>query len=193
MVRMCRGRETPLEFTVDVLSCMFGGTQAAAAVHFGMSLSSMQRVCRELGMRWPKKRASSGRCVIQPKLAIQPKVAKRQGRRLSRPVEEVVRVFPRGSGIAVDVSVHTLSCMFGGTQDAAARRLGVSLWMMKTLCRRLGLCWPKSYSRKKQEVEQGDEGRLPAWHEFGEEPQEPQTAEDCSDYTGELCLVSGAD
>jgi hypothetical protein len=192
------------ELTVDSLSCFFGGTQVAAAQHFGMSLSSMQRVCRRLGMRWPKTDSLKG------KRAVLAKVSDAECTRVSTPAEAFVRVFPKDSGVAVDITVDSLTCMFGGTQVAAARRLGVSLWTMKKICRRLGMRWPSSDPRRKrwsamarqdtdegeeggmptrQDTDEGEQGGLPAWQEFDEEPP----AEDCADYTGELCLFSVGD
>ena len=177
------------ELTLESLSCFFGGTQVAAARHFGISLSSMQRVCRRLGTRWPTTDALRG------KRAVLSNVPEAE----CRPGEAFVRVFPKDSAVSVDVTVESLSCFFGGTQVAAARRLGVSQWTMKKICRRLGMRWPSSDRRHKrwsdlareeaEAAEEAEEARLPAWREFGEE----QPAEECVECTDELGLFSGGD
>ena len=147
--RMRHGRRVPLEFTRQSVSQFFGGTMTDAARHFGVSLCSMKRVCRALGLVWPKS--------MRTRSVLAPLCKKRKGAVFP---EAFVRVFPRGRE-CMDVSVETLSGMFGGTQQAAAGRLGVSLWTLKSICRRLGTAWPRGDPRRRAVPPPSME--LPAW------------------------------
>ena len=170
-VRKCRG--VPLEFTQESVSQFFGGTKAAAARHCGVALSTMKRICRGLGLVWPK---STRRAVPAP-------VCKKRKQVVFPATPETsVRVFPKGREW-MDVSIDTLSGMFGGTQEAAAGRLGVSLWTLKRVCRRLGMAWPKSDPRRHAVLVASME--LPAWP--GEE--EEACVEDIDGVDGTDMLV----
>lgn len=149
----CRG--VPLEFTQESVSQFFGGTMAAAARRCGVSLCTMKRVCRRLGLVWPKSTRREHAPVKQLK-----ERKKRKQVVFPATPETVVRVFPKGREW-MDVSIDTLSGMFGGTQEAAAGRLGVSLWTLKRVCRRLGMAWPKSDPRRHAVLVASME--LPAW------------------------------
>ena len=163
------------ELTLDSVSCLFGGTMVAAALHFGISVSSMQRVCRRLGIRWPRTNGLWGKRAFLARVPAAEQT----------PTQAVVRVFPKNSALAVDVTLDSLSSLFGGTQQAAAHQLGVSLWTMKKICRKLGTRWPSSDRRHqrwrglaRQEVDAAEQGGLPALHEL---------------VAGELGLLSGGD
>ena len=222
--QLCGRREVPLEFTVESVSCMFGGSMAVAARHFGVSLSSMQVVCRGLGVQWPKsdprsaqiaerarQRAEKARRRAEKAAASESRRTKELERHCARSQQApgVVRVCPRGSGAPVDFTVDVLSCMFGGTQQAAALHFGVSLWTMKKICRCLGMGWPKSDSRREERrswqdasgperavEEYAAAAGLPAWQEgafdeaSGPERAFDEGAADFEDYTGDLCLAS---
>ena len=140
----------------------------AAALHFGISVSSMQRVCRRLGIRWPMTNGLRGKRAVLARVPAAEQTATRA----------VVRVFPKDSAVAIHVTLDSLSCLFGGTQQAAAHQLGVSLWTMKKICRSLGTRWPSSDRRHKRWSAPAEEGVLPALHEL---------------VAGELCLLSGGD
>jgi hypothetical protein len=155
-VRKWKCRGVPLEFTQESVSQFFGGTMAAAARHCGVSLCTMKRICRGLGLVWPK----STRREHVPVKQLKERKKRKQVVFPATP-ETVVRVFPKGREW-MDVSIDTLSGMFGGTQEAAAGRLGVSLWTLKRVCRRLGMAWPKSDPRRHAVLVASME--LPAWH-----------------------------
>ncbi len=127
------------EYTMEDISCMFGGTQHAATEHFNVSLSTLQRICRGLGMRWPKgskqhTKQSEGVVPHLRAFAFAKAVAK----------SVVHRTKKDGQVVSVEFTAEKISSMFGGTQPAAARHFGVGLTTMKDICRRLGMRWPKS-------------------------------------------------
>ena len=127
------------EYTMEDVSRLFGGTQQAAAEHFDVSLSTLQRICRGLGMRWPKgsKQLAKQREGFVPHLrtfAFAKAAAKSVVRRTKKD----------GQVVSVEFTAEKISSMFGRTQLAAARHFGVGLTTMKDICRRLGMRWPKS-------------------------------------------------
>jgi transposase len=127
------------EYSMADITSMFGVTQQAAAEHFGVSLSTMQRICRGLGVRWPKGSKQHGKRIENavPHLrafAFAKAAAKSVVRRTKKD----------GQVVSVEFTVEKIASMFGGTQQAAARHFGVGLTTMKDICRRLGMRWPKS-------------------------------------------------
>jgi transposase len=133
------------EYTTEDISRLFGGTQQAAAEHFNVSLSTMQRICRGLGMRWPKgcKQHAKQREGAVPRLPHLPHLRAFAFAKVA--AKSVVRRTKKdGQVVSVEFTAEKISSMFGGTQLAAARHFGVGLTTMKDICRRLGMRWPKS-------------------------------------------------
>ena len=145
-----------VDMTFETVSAFFGGSQQAAADYFGVSYSSMQRTCRKLGIhQWPYSRNAN------------PDMNKRTSD-LNRPnpsiwlpscekAEEVVCVFARVTNHnqprkrkKIYLTFDNVSKMFGGTQKAAAQYFGISLSLMRRVCRRLGLRWPRIDPRTKK-------------------------------------------
>ena len=124
-----------VDLTVEALTALFGMRMAEAARSLGVSPTTLKIVCRRLGIeRWPYSR--TGRLRV------------RTG---------IVTWERSREGLAeVELTVESLTPLFGMRVSDAARSLDIGLSTLKTVCRRLGIeRWP--YSRSVQGEGEGGE------------------------------------
>jgi hypothetical protein len=146
-------KRVDVEFTFEMVSCMFGSTQRGAARHFGVAHTTFRRICRALGIVWPK--ASNRRCKKLASEGQSHEADRTEGTSVAASVctlsadtkSFACRTRKDGQIIRVEFTVEKLSTMFGGTQKAAADHFGVGLTTMKKICSRLDMRWPKSFNR----------------------------------------------